>query len=645
MLLPHERPRLFRAPARVRPTQRWLVALHPLGVRDRHHRQPDHLGPGLRPDTGDRHGGVGHRVLPSLGLACISQPWPRLDRRLLGDIAQLRLADRSPRHRHPIPLRRLRLHRRPGPFGTQRADPHPDGLGDDRLPDAAGRTATVRYRTGRGTNRRLVPDGLGFLPRPADGRRGLLDLELDRLGVARHRWHPAAELPGLVARRNRVDVRAGSPPAQGRPRCGTQHHAAVDLRLEHLGGGGLLRSSGRGDLGCDRHGRRRGSLGLETVEPAAVVSRLLPWLAVGATALTVHTAWNLRRLRRPSPPDIATTEKVAVLIPARDEATHIASTIDSARAQRWVPHLSIHVLDDGSTDGTAAIAESAAKDDPRIHVHRRPDEPPPPGWLGKNYACARLAEIAEDEGADILVFVDADVRLQASAVSALVHELRHGGFALVAPYPRQESIGWLERLVQPLLVWSWATTVPLGVAERRQWASMSVANGQLLVFDARDYRRTGGHAAVRAEVIEDVELMRAVRLAGLRAVTLDGSRLATCRMYESPQDLIDGYTKSAWKAFGGLAGSLVINSGLVAVYVVPAFAAVLGRGSTRAWGFAGYAAGVGGRFLVARRTGERTFPDTLTHPASILVFVAINTMSWWRHLTGTAQWKGRQLSS
>jgi len=375
-----------------------------------------------------------------------------------------------------------------------------------------------------------------------------------------------------------------------------------------------------------------------------VVRKLLPWLAVGATALTVHTAWNLRRLRRPALPDVEIAEKVAVLIPARDEASHIASTIDSARAQRCVSRLSIHVLDDGSTDRTAAIAESAAQGDPRIHVHRRPDEPPPPGWLGKNYACARLAEIAEGEGAEVLVFVDADVRLQASAVAALVRELRDGDFALVAPYPRQESVGWLERLVQPLLVWSWATTVPLGVAERRQWASMSVANGQLLVFDAQAYAAVGGHAAVRGEVIEDVELMRAVRSAGAGAVTVDGSSLADCRMYESPRDLIDGYSKSAWRAFGGLAGSIAVNYSLIALYVVPALAAVFGRGSVRVWGLAGYAAGVAGRILVARHTGERVLPDALAHPASIVAFVVINKISWVRHLTGTAQWKGRRLT-
>lgn len=376
-----------------------------------------------------------------------------------------------------------------------------------------------------------------------------------------------------------------------------------------------------------------------------MVRRLLPWLALGTTALTLHTAWNLRRLRSPAADPTHVTEQVAVLIPARDEEVHIGSTIASLQSQQRVTDLSIHVLDDGSADQTAAIAESLAESDSRIHVHRQPDEPPPPGWLGKNYACARLADVAETTDANILVFVDADVRLEPLALASLVRELRSEGFALVAPYPRQESVGWLERLVQPLLVWSWATTVPLAVAERQQWASMSVANGQLMVFDAPAYRGIGGHAAVRGEVIEDVELMRAVRSAGLRAVTVDGSQLATCRMYESPQDLLDGYSKSAWNAFGSLAGSIATNLGLVSLYVIPAFAAVFGRGRIRAWGFAGYAAGVGGRVLVARRTGERAFPDTLAHPASIVAFVVINIVSWWRHLTGTAQWKGRQLPS
>lgn len=370
------------------------------------------------------------------------------------------------------------------------------------------------------------------------------------------------------------------------------------------------------------------------------MKRLLPWLALGATALTVHTAWNLRRLRRPQAPHQRVIEKVAVLIPARDEEHDIGATISSAQVQEGVDHLQIHVLDDGSHDATAAIAQALASTDPRVHVHEEPDEAPPAGWLGKNYACARLADRVE---AQVLVFLDADVRLEPTAIAALVNELRSSDVDLVAPYPRQEAFGLLERLVQPLLVWSWATTVPLRVAEDRQWASMSVANGQLMVFDAQAYRKIGGHASVRGDVIEDVALMRRVREAGLRAVTVDGSQLATCRMYESPADLLDGYTKSAWRAFGGPVGSIGVNAVLVALYVVPALAAITGRGSTRAWGALGYGAGVAGRALVAQRTGERMWPDALAHPASIAAFSGINALSWWRRLRGTTQWKGRSI--
>ena len=373
-----------------------------------------------------------------------------------------------------------------------------------------------------------------------------------------------------------------------------------------------------------------------------MVRKLVPWLALGAAALTVHTAWNLRHLRRPLAPESPISEKVAVLIPARDEETHIGPTLDSVRAQERVDHLEVHVLDDGSQDETARIAQSHAEADSRVHVHRYPDEAPPPGWLGKNYACARLGNSVD---ADVLVFVDADVRLEPLAIASLVHELRSGGFDLVAPYPRQEARDPLERLVQPLLVWSWATTVPLRVAEDRQWASMSVANGQLIVFDARSYREIGGHESVRGDVIEDVALMREVRKAGLRAVTVDGSTIATCRMYESSTDLVDGYTKSAWRAFGGPVGSVVVNSLLVALYVVPAFAAIAGRGSTRTWGALGYAAGVSGRVVVARRTGERIWPDVLAHPISISAFAFINALSWWRHVNGTTKWKGRTVST
>ncbi len=364
--------------------------------------------------------------------------------------------------------------------------------------------------------------------------------------------------------------------------------------------------------------------------------------AVGACALAAHTAVNLRYLRSPDPASPAVDERVTVLVPARNEAGHIEATLQSILTQTGVPHLDVIVLDDGSTDATAAIVQRKAARDPRLTLVQGADVPPPPGWLGKPWACQRLSDEA---AGTVLVFVDADVMLYPHAIRAAVQTLRENNLALVAPYPLQLAGGALERLVQPLVTWSWVATMPLGWAESSTRTSLSAANGQFLVFDTATYRAIGGHMAVRSEVIEDVALMRAVKASGEHAATVDGSRLAHCRMYEGSAAVADGYSKSLWSAFGGPVGSLAVNAALLATYVVPAIAAVAGTDrNTRRWGRIGYAAGVASRSLVAHRTREQVLPDALLHPASIAAFAVLNVVSWRRQARGLNNWKGRSIS-
>lgn len=359
-------------------------------------------------------------------------------------------------------------------------------------------------------------------------------------------------------------------------------------------------------------------------------------LAIGSAVLT---AANLRAVRRPAALG-AVAERVSVLIPARDEEESIARAVRSALAQRGVPDLEVIVLDDGSTDGTPRIL--AAIDDPRLRVLTAPDGPPPAGWLGKTWACQRLAEQATGT---VLAFVDADVELGPDAIAACAQELRSGGFALLAPYPRQASTGALGWLVQPLLAWSWMATIPLGLAERSSRDSLSAANGQLLVIDAGTYRSLGGHGCVAGDVIEDVGLMRAVKRGGGTAATVDGSHLASCRMYGSDPALVDGYAKSLWSAFGGPAGSIAVNGLLLSAFTLPAAAALLARDRrTRAIAAAGYAAAVASRAGVAARRGEPV-ASAIAHPVSITAFAALNAVSWIRHRRGTNAWKGRPVTT
>lgn len=363
--------------------------------------------------------------------------------------------------------------------------------------------------------------------------------------------------------------------------------------------------------------------------------RLLALAAAAAAGGTAHAAVNCLLLRSPSTNPTASPLKVAVLVPVRDEAAHVRPCLSRLQEQKLVPRLRIVVLDDCSTDETADLVRAVAAGDDRILLVTGVE--PPAGWLGKPHACAQLAAACPD--ADVLVFVDADVRLEPLAVAGAVEQLAALDVDLLCPFPRQQADTWAERLVQPLLLWSWLTFVPLRAAERSARASLAVATGQFLVVRREAYVRAGGHAAVRTEVMEDLALTRNVRRAGGRTAVVDGARLAHCRMYPGWKELREGYSKSLWTAFGSPAGAAVVVGAATTVYVVPPLAALAGS----RLGMAGYLFAVTGRCVIARRTGSRPFPDSLLHPASVAVVGYLTGRSLWQHRRGRLEWKGRRL--
>ncbi len=349
-------------------------------------------------------------------------------------------------------------------------------------------------------------------------------------------------------------------------------------------------------------------------------------LALAAAALAVHAAVNARLLRIPTA--TSTDRRVSVLLPLRNEATRVEPCLRALLASTGVD-LEVVVLDDGSTDGTAEVVGRVVAGDPRVRVLS--GAPLQPGWLGKPHACQQLADAASP-ASEVLVFVDADVVVLPAAVAATVALLDQHGLDLVSPYPRQEAPG-PTRLVQPLLQWSWLTFLPLRLAERSSRPSLSAANGQLLAVRRSAYDRAGGHAAVQGQVVEDVELLRTLKRAGGRGGVADGTALATTRMYCSWDELVEGYSKSLWT----LPPATVVV--LLLLYVVPPLAAL--RGSR--WGLAGYAAGVAGRLVSARRTGSRAVPDSLAHPVSIALFAGLAVRSRVARRRGELTWKGRSL--
>ncbi|MFW3170706.1 glycosyltransferase [Geodermatophilus sp. CPCC 206100] len=356
-------------------------------------------------------------------------------------------------------------------------------------------------------------------------------------------------------------------------------------------------------------------------------------LAAVAVAGAVHAALNVALLRRPPERPPPVRRPVTVVLPVRDEEAQVGGCLTAVLAQEGVPDLRVVVVDDGSTDGTAAVVRAVR--DPRVRLVTA--DRPPAGWLGKPHACAAgVAAAGGDDG--VLVFVDADVRLFPDAVAGAVAVLESAGLDLVSPWPRPLTGTLAERVVQPLGPWLWVTTLPVRLAERSPRPSLTAANGQFLVVTRAAYDAAGGHAAVRGEVIEDVALARAVKRAGGRAVPVDGSRLAACRMYDGWPALRAGYAKSLWASVGGSpAAGVAVAAGLTAVWVFPALAAL---GGSRA-GLAGYAAGVASRAISAAATGSRVWPDSLAHPLSVLLFDVLLGTSLAGRRRGTLTWRGR----
>jgi hypothetical protein len=348
-------------------------------------------------------------------------------------------------------------------------------------------------------------------------------------------------------------------------------------------------------------------------------------LAGAAALLAVHAAVNARLLRVPSA--TTTSARVSVLLPVRDEAARVEPCLRALLAQEGVD-LEVVVLDDGSRDGTAEVVRRVADGDPRVRLLS--GRPLPAGWLGKPHACQQLADAAA-QTSEVLVFVDADVLLASHAVAATVALLDETGLDLLSPYSRQEAPG-ATALIQPLLQWSWLTFLPLRLAERSPRPSLSAANGQLLAVRREAYDRAGGHRAVRGEVVEDVELLRALKRTGASGGVCDGTALATTRMYDSFDELVDGYGKSLWTLPAPTVALLAL------LYVLPAAAAV--RGSRA--GAAAYAAGVAGRVVSARRTGGPV-AASIAHPVSVTVFCLLAVHSRVQRRRGRLTWKGRSL--
>ena len=256
---------------------------------------------------------------------------------------------------------------------------------------------------------------------------------------------------------------------------------------------------------------------------------------------------------------------VSVVIPARNESATIETVVRSVLETTYQP-FELLVVDDRSTDDTAALVGRLATADPRVRLVQ--GETLPQGWYGKPWACLQGYRAARGE---LLLFTDADTRHHPELLARSVGALQKERADLVTVAPHQSCVSFWERVVMPQIWLLLALRYHPARVNRARRERDVIANGQYILAPRASYEAAGTHETVRGEVAEDLALAQAFHRAGLRLHFAFADRLMETRMYRSLPEMVEGWSKNMF--LGGqrsFPGQPLLQA-LVPVMLVAAF--------------------------------------------------------------------------
>jgi hopene-associated glycosyltransferase HpnB len=278
----------------------------------------------------------------------------------------------------------------------------------------------------------------------------------------------------------------------------------------------------------------------------------------------------------------AAAPAVAAVVPGRDEADTVAASIGSLLGQDYPGAFRVVLVDDGSTDATAAIARALPGAE-RLTV--LDGSPRPPGWAGKLWAVHQGLAVTNEE---FLLLTDADIVHDAAHVSALVAKAERSDLDMVSEMVALNCESPAERALVPAFVILFALLYPFSWVNDGRHATAAAAGGTVLIR-RRALERIGGIAAIKEALIDDVALAGAVKRGG--RIWLGHSSLA--RSIRRYPDFADIWRMVARSAYVQLRYSPLLlgltTLGLALVFLVPPVAALFGHGMGRACGIAAWA--------------------------------------------------------
>ena len=322
----------------------------------------------------------------------------------------------------------------------------------------------------------------------------------------------------------------------------------------------------------------------------------LIFIGLAATSFMIWTVltffwgafWQLRVFDDDvSAPDaLPAWPRVAAIVPARNEAQTIARTVDSLVQQDYAGEFHVIVVDDHSEDDTQTLATEAARGADRVTLLQAVALPS--GWTGKIWAMQQGVERATTLGPEYLWFTDADVVHAPDTLKRLVSRSEKHRLDLASLMVLLQANSLPERLLIPAFLYFFLMLYPpRWIAERK--ARTAGAAGGCVLLRCTMLERLGGFAAMRAEVIDDCALARAVKRSGgaiWMGLTRKSVSLRAYKTFGEIRDLIarTAFTQLSYSVLL-LVGTLL---GMFLTFIVPsAFAfhphPLVWRGSLAAW--------------------------------------------------------------
>ncbi len=331
--------------------------------------------------------------------------------------------------------------------------------------------------------------------------------------------------------------------------------------------------------GSRRGDRRRPAADSRHTElPEAAVLTFCLLTSAAAVAwlylLALHGGY-WRTSHRLPPVTPARLPAVTAVIPARNEADMLPGCLPSLLCQDYAGPLTVIVVDDDSSDGTAKIAAELGDTAGGAALTVVAGRPTPDGWAGKVWAMSEGVRAA-GPAAEYLLFTDADISFAPGALARLARAAAAGDFAMVSQMALLRAVSRWEKLLIPAFVYFFAQLYPFPRVSRQRSRTAAAAGGCMLVR-ADALAAAGGLARISGARIDDVALGTLLKRAGGRCWLGLTAEVVSERPYDRLADIWNMVARSAYTQLRhSLAATAGAVLGLAWLYLLPPAAAISG---------------------------------------------------------------------